>query len=178
MRSQNKSGSDQRRKKRLEAKAKAKAKGNGASEFVTRKEVNEAFQTYADNLRRLADLFNENQRALRNAFELVDAHQAVMRRLAHDSMWGQIRPIPLHPNDAQDIANGCFSDTRVFMKREGQIIDYEWYFEQYNFAQAIIAMALAIRRFLKLDEQPTQAEQKPEADFVFGGDYGENQVNG
>jgi hypothetical protein len=193
MRKQAKSGSDQRRKRRLAAKATAKqakpngnGKGKGASDFVTRKEMNEGFQTYAQNLQKLGALFNENQKALRNAFELVDAHQGVLRRIAEDYRWNRVRPTPLHEEDVAYLeTNPTFEELQRhgWMSVWGQSIDYQWYFGQYNFTLCIIAMAQSIRKFLGLDESE---EQKPEAqteeqepDFNFGGDYGEqNQIDG
>lgn len=160
----------------------AKAKSNGTSEFVTHKEVNEAFQTYADNLRQLGNLFNENQRALRNAFELVDAHQAVLRRIAEDHGWGRVRPTPLHPNDVEYLeTNPTFEEEQRhgWMQVWGQSIDYEWYFDQYNLTRCIIGMAEGIREFLGFNKpKATSAEPEKEADFSFGGDYESNQIHG
>jgi hypothetical protein len=147
--------------------------------------MNEGFQTYADNLQKLGTLFNENQKALRNAFELVDAHQAVLRRIANDVMRRAVRPTPLVPGDeeALDIF-GHLPHRGMFTAEVGQTIDYGWYFEQYNLTGCVIMMGVAIRKFLKLDEKQ-EPEQKPEPappqdnDMSFGGDYGEqNQIHG
>ncbi len=144
--------------------------------------MNEAFQTYADNLRRLGNLFNENQSALHRAFELVDGHQAVLRRIANDFMWNNVRPTPLHPDDVKALEEGTFLDTQVFLRSEGQTIDYEWYFDQYNLVRCVIMMAEGIRKFLGLDNEPKKeqpVDAPPENETVFGGDYGEqNQAQG
>ena len=147
--------------------------------------MNEGFQTYAQNLQKLGTLFNENQTALRNAFELVDAHQGVLRRIAEDYKWGRVRPTPLHKDDVEYLESKPTHEEEQhhgWMMVWGQTIDYEWYFGQYNFTLCIIAMGKSIRKFLGLDkpvEQEPESKPEQEDDLSFGGDYGEqNQING
>lgn len=142
--------------------------------------MNEGFQTYSDNLRKLGILFNENQTALRNAFELVDAHQAVLRRIAEDFMIRSVRPTPLVPDD-EEVINmfGRLPHRGMFTSKIGQTIDYGWYFEQYNLTMCVIMMGHSIRKFLKLDvkKEQTESTEPPADEHNFGGDYEPNQIH-
>lgn len=103
----------------------------------------------------------------------------MLRRIAHDHYWGQIRPTPLHPEDAKAVEDGTFSPHAQFMKVMHQTIDYEWYFEQYNLTRCVIIMGEAIRKCLKLEKVEEQPETPLDEEIQFGGDYGEqNQIHG
>ena len=167
--------SQQRRQQRAKATAAKrelrKRKGNGASELVTRKEANEAFQQLAQNQQRLGEMYNQLAHGIGKAATLTDAHLHVQRRISEDIVKGNIRLTPMHPDDVEYLATNppwAEERRRRWLHVGDQSIDYGWYHQQYN---AVLGLIYALEPLSKKLKSKTEEPEPEEADFVFGGDH-------
>lgn len=121
------------------------------------KSFNEGLQQLSKNQETLGKNFNQNLNAILGAFQFVDAHQHVSRRILNDMALGRLRMI-VNADGTPDS------------------IDYEWYHGEYHKVRFVIRFFEKLRELLGWDdiqkeedtEQPTEA---PVDEFTFGGDY-------
>lgn len=152
------SSSPNRKKKRATATvvnhAVKKANG-GLGNLAKADEVNKAFQQLSQNQEKLAQLVNQNFGAVHGAFDLVDGHQHVTRRIINDIVKGDVRV-------CEDPSEG---------------VDYQWYFMQYNACRAVLTFLTHLAKLLQKEEAEEQkdeeklGESSAGKDLVFGGDY-------
>lgn len=139
-------------------------------------------------------MLNNNQAALVRAFSMTDGHLYVLRAILTDLHRGTARPKPLHQDDVAWLETSPSEEEinkRSWGKVADQIVDYEWYYEQYNARMKAAAEAAAAAEEAAAEEAAKDASAKepgpaaaegpdvPADDFVFGGDYaGQNASPG
>ena len=114
--------------------------------YASIQDVNRAFQQLSGNQEKFGKLLNENLEAIHHAFEMVDAHQMVTRRILNDLAKNQV---------CRDL--------------DGDV-DYQWYWQQLGAAQAVIMAFVALAKLQTTEETPS-IEASASEDFVIGGDY-------
>ena len=115
-------------------------------------EVNKAFQQLSQNQEMLGKVMKQNFGAITAAFDLVDGHQHITRRILNDIIKGDVRL-------SSDPTEG---------------VDYMWYVEQYNACRSVLYFLSGLAKLLQKEEaEKEKAEEQVPAgnDSVFGGDY-------
>lgn len=140
-----------------------------AEQFVTQRQLQQVVEAYEQNLASITEVLTHNARAVRDALALVDAHMHVTRRVMNDVVQECFATFN-DPNFTGELP--VWGDSYFVVGTEEGEVDYEWYFEQYNFCTAMIHAGLAIRRFLELDTPSEEVPEDPYVDEIeFGGDY-------
>lgn len=153
----------------------AKALAADGGGFATRKEINEFAQQVNDALHGIAKLVNQNQSAITRAFTMTDAHLQVSRRIINDQLLGCVKIT--HPGGAYYDEEGYPLDSeRCVAPRTSQsLVDYDWYYQEYNKAQHVILFMQLIKKFVPGEE--TAPEPQHTDELVFGGDHGQDQAS-
>ena len=154
-------------------------------------DFNTAIQQLSSNQERLGKVLNNNQHALVSAFSMTDGHLYVLRVIANNLLCGTARPKPLHPDDAAWLEEAPHDENEIserhWLHVTGQVVDYEWYYEQYNAhvkaneaAEVARVEAEAAKVAAEGQEGPSKPEETETAEAtaatdpgetVFGGDY-------
>lgn len=189
-----------RKQRRARESVSRKASPGRTADLVTQKQlgealsklaqnVNTAIQQLSTNQERLGNMLNNNQAALVRAFSMTDGHLYVLRAILTDVQRGTARLKPMHPDDAAWLETKP-SDEEIsrhvwLAHTKDCVVDYEWYYEQYNAKMKAAAEAAAAAEATEdeAEKEPSPAaEESPVAqadDFVFGGDYaGQNTSPG
>lgn len=195
-----------RKQRRARESVSRKASPGRTADLVTQKQlgdalsklaqnVNTAIQQLSTNQERLGNMLNNNQAALVRAFSMTDGHLYVLRAILTDVQRGTARLKPMHPDDAAWLETKP-SDEEIsrhvwLAHTKDCVVDYEWYYEQYNAKMKAAAEAAAAAEEAAAEEAAKDASAKepgpaaaegpdvPADDFVFGGDYaGQNASPG
>lgn len=161
--------------------------------ITDKEELERALHQLNSNLKKLAEVFQHNQKVFTGGFELVEMHHFVQRRVLNDLFKGTVRftdvlvPADMTVDALFDLAK---HDPAFKLARSADSkIDWDWYYAEFkrcvkdDVAKGVLEFCDIT---LKLPEPEVEQEKAAEpsaehtvpegVDMVFGGDYAGQQV--
>jgi hypothetical protein len=156
--------------------------------ITDKEELERALHQLNSNMKKLAEVFQHNQKVFTGGFELVEMHHFVERRVLNDMFLGTVRFTDPVLEDGET-ADQAFAFPHSPGRRAASRIDWDWYYAEFKRCVKD-DVAKGVQEFcgieLKLPEPaPEKTEEAaaplvehtaPEVDMVFGGDYAGQQV--
>lgn len=114
----------------------------------------------------LTKAHQHNVEMMRQGFAINDAHISILQMISHDIVTGMVRMAPMEPDEVQHYKdlldqNLPLKDYYEMLSEKGcyphrlrdQILDLEWYHEQYNNVSRFLAFILWLREVTAKEEE-------------------------
>jgi hypothetical protein len=167
--------------------------------ITDKEELESALHQLNSNQKKLAEVFQHNQRVFTGGFELVEMHHFVERRVLNDMFKGIVRFTMPRLDEGQTVEKAfSYENGQLPVRTNLSEIDWDWYYGEFkrcvkdDVAKGVLEFCGIALKLPAVEEPaaaapvPAQEEKSPvvtlpkagakaDADFVFGGDYRASQ---